>query len=544
MPTFRPHALAALVLSTTTLLFAVPAGALPRHGSSVKRARVLRVVTIRATGGRIRAYVRWNTRVRVVRPNRLLFTASHHRAVDARLIRGRVGQEQLYVLTGGTVHALRVSVRSVRDEKTKRWVSPQTVRPAMRKPASGAPAFVPPAHRPEAGATSLPAVMPVAATRFADSVGVNVHMSYFDTTYNAWQTLRDKLRELGVHNIRDVACVGCFEQQRRLLALGRSGVKVDFVMREPGSVDSLADLVKLVAGPLRTVVGSVEGPNEYDRSGPGWAVRLRVYQQELYQRVRSSRRLDGVPVIGPSLTSADSYPELGNLSGAFDWGNVHPYAGGQVPLANLPSNLNFERQVAGPKPVAATEAGYHTALATTNGHVPASEAAAGIYVPRLFLEHFLAGVPRTFLYELVDERREDAQRDPEQHFGLLRADYSEKPAFRTLARLMALTGGASVAPVPVHLRVDGAADVHQLLLQTGSKTYALVLWRGVSVWDARTRKPLSVTPVGVQVALGSEVQGATTAPVDQPTKAPIAISGGVVRVPLAGVPTVVSLTTR
>ena len=45
------------------------------------------------------------------------------------------------------------------------------------------------------------------------------------------------------------------------------------------------------------------------------------------------------------------------------------------------------------------------------------------------IEHFRAGIPRTYAYELIDEKPDAALTDPEQHFGLLRNDFSEKPAF-------------------------------------------------------------------------------------------------------------------
>ena len=77
----------------------------------------------------------------------------------------------------------------------------------------------------------------------------------------------------------------------------------------------------------------------------------------------------------------------------------------------------------------ATETGYHT-LARP-GRAGVSEAAAAIYIPRLLLNNFAAGVKRTFLYELLDEGM--SPHDNEQHWGLVRYDGAPKPAYHTLS---------------------------------------------------------------------------------------------------------------
>ena len=42
-----------------------------------------------------------------------------------------------------------------------------------------------------------------AAERFLDSMGVNVHMEYTTTPYGNYGLINERLRELGMHHIRD-----------------------------------------------------------------------------------------------------------------------------------------------------------------------------------------------------------------------------------------------------------------------------------------------------------------------------------------------------
>lgn len=113
--------------------------------------------------------------------------------------------------------------------------------------------------------------------------------------------------------------------------------------------------------------------------------------------------------------------------------------------------------VSGAKPVWATEAGFHTALRARTGQPPLSERVGAVYLERTFLEHFAMGVGRTYAYELVDEKPDPAGREPEWHFGLLRNDFSPKPAFTALRNLLAVVGSdpGIAPPRPLALAITG-----------------------------------------------------------------------------------------
>jgi hypothetical protein len=246
---------------------------------------------------------------------------------------------------------------------------------------------------------------------------------------------------------------------------------------------------------------------------PQWVQHAREYQQKLYASVKGDPALAGLQVLGPAVGWPATADQLGDISAWLDRGNFHPYPGGNPPYHNLDEERLHAAAASSSKPLVATEIGYHSDLATTGGHLPASERAIAIYMPRLVLEGFRGGVERSYIYQLADPWT-DANRPAgvsreENSFGLLRSDLSRKPSFLALRNLMRVTdaGPAPVAsPDGVRLALEGAgADVRQLLLRSADGSYALVLWRSVSVWDPASRVDLYPAPDRVDVVLGEPI---------------------------------------
>ena len=216
-----------------------------------------------------------------------------------------------------------------------------------------------------------------------------------------------------------------------------------------------------------------------------------------------------------------------------------------MPTANLPSNEQSEHVVAPHRRIAVTEAGYHNALATRGGHPPVSESADAAYVPRLFLDFFRAGIARTYLYELVDEWPDGTDSKQESHFGLLRNNFGEKPAFRTLRALM--TSVRPVSATRFRLRrlgyrlAGGPSDLRQLLLQTGPRRYALVLWRNTTVWQINTRRALTVRGASVRLSLGGHAHVVTTRNLRRSRATRARAATKTVAVRLTGTPVVVTI---
>lgn len=373
------------------------------------------------------------------------------------------------------------------------------------------------------GAVAQPVVEARSAAAFRDSIGVATHIVYYDTAYGDWPRVVAKLDELGVDHLRD----GIYgnpdwrdwnERYYRAVELAAAhGKKFAFGMGEPNfRAGSLDQLIAVAGGRLRGAAEALEAPNEYDlfHGGPNWTTELRDYQQELYTKAKADPALRDLPVIGPSLVYGDSRDKLGSLASLMDVGNMHPYTGGEAPSqGHLERESALAAKVSGRKPLFATEVGFHNALSSRSGQPPVSEEVAASYLLRTYLEHFRAGVERTYAYELIDEKPDPALADAEQHFGLLRNDFSNKPAFTALKNLLQLVGRPAPvsAPRALGMTLEGeTSGVQQLLLQRSDRSYTLVLWQEAREWDTKLRAPLPglARRVSLTVPASSSIEAA------------------------------------
>jgi hypothetical protein len=338
------------------------------------------------------------------------------------------------------------------------------------------------------------------ADAFLNSIGVTVHFVYTDTAYGRQAEIIARLHELGIGHVRDGMPLGRPALVQGLSALRAAGIRatlVGEVDRDPNS--SVAESIAVMGG----AIDAFEAPNELDNSGaPDWPAQLRAYVPALAAAVR--QQAQGSPVIGPSfINSGDRNKIPRNLPGMF---NGHPYSGGLQPEPALTQAL-LERRVTTPRrPAVFTEAGYHNALNATGGQAPVPEAVAAVYIPRLLMTAFGAGVRRTFVYELVDEKPDPGLSDAEQHFGLLRNDLSPKPAFtavQTMIHAIEQSSGAASSPhLGWRLDVDGGEEVKRLTLERRDGSRVIALWRPVSVWDIEGRHPIDPGQVRVRLTFG------------------------------------------
>ena len=410
-----------------------------------------------------------------------------------------------------------------------------------------------------APAASADVVKPKSAGSFRDSVGVVTHVVYFDTAYANWPRVVARLDELGVRHLRD----GLYGNpspawrdwnQRYFEAVDLAaahGMRFNFIVGKPGfpggTLDQLLDVAR---GRLRHATEALEEPNEYDHfnGGHGWATRLTAYSRELYRKAKRSPSLRRLPIVGPSFGTTNGAGRVGDQRSYLDVGNIHPYTYGLSPdPRHVRAELVKGSAVSGRKPVWATEAGFHNAMRGPASEQPGvSEGAAAVYLTRTFLQHYASGIRRTYAYELLDEKRDLRGRDPQQHYGLLRRDFSPKPAFTALKNLLALVGPAGARPAlrPLRLGVRGPGDLHRLLLRRADGRYLLALWRTASVWNPARRHALQVAPRQVVLSLPGAKRVRRANPVRSARLHPQRLHDGQVRLRMNGQPVLLEISSR
>jgi hypothetical protein len=334
--------------------------------------------------------------------------------------------------------------------------------------------------------------MPQSAFDFVNSIGVNTHLNYFDRIYGNFPLVEQELKSIGILHLRDGAHLQNDDYNQALytrwIKLGNLGIRFDAVLDPRSNLGPLnAALLSRIDALSGHTIESFEGPNELDISNiKDWPSVDRDFDRELFDSTRSIANASHIKVFGPSLAFASHSPQLGDLSEHIDVANIHPYPAGKMPSVVFPEQVDLAKVMAGGKPIVFTESGYHNALDDHRGQPGVSETAAAKYIPRLFLEDFTHGVMRTYLYEFMDEAPDPGLTDAELHWGLLRADGSEKPAFLAMKNLIA---ELSDSAEPAQLRhIDWAlssADphIHDLLLEKSNGVFDLIFWQEISSYD-------------------------------------------------------------
>jgi len=349
---------------------------------------------------------------------------------------------------------------------------------------------------------------PPFADRFADSVGVNVHMHYAGTLYTNFELVRARFAELGVRHLRD----GLYdngttwqEYYDRHNALGAMGIKGLFTVAAPSVPEET-----LRNFPSRTSSSfeAYEATNEYDLTGgAAWPSLLRQSLVQLHA-LREQPSLSKFPLYGPALSmSAAAFAALGNVSAYYDVANLHYYMAGRHPgtpgwgdggYGSIDWNLAFARRYAPGKTIVTTETGYYDDPAIGDSAPPAI---VGRYMPRLLLEQFRKGVTRSYIYELIDDPTPGVA--GRSGFGLIGADGSSKPAFRAVAGLIRVFSdrGADVTRQSfTYTLAGGDTNVRQLAFQKRDGTLLLAVWIEAAGFDVGNRQMIAVPPQTVRIS--------------------------------------------
>jgi hypothetical protein len=213
--------------------------------------------------------------------------------------------------------------------------------------------------------------------------------------------------------------------------------------------------------------------------------------------------------------------QVGDLSAYCDYGNHHMYPGGRDPespggmgaeagaqdgeYGSYTSQKNLALLVAPGKPQVTTETGYHNQFEPFTGHPAVPEDVSAIYLPRLYAYYFLRGSVSTQIYELANAYQ-STPTNYNDDFGLLRHDWTEKPAFSALKNFIGLLkdpGNQSFTPGTLSYELAGnLADVKTLLLQKASGRFYLLVWLATRIYDPFNRVYEPETPRSLTLNLG------------------------------------------
>lgn len=392
------------------------------------------------------------------------------------------------------------------------------------------------------------------APAFRQTVGVNAGPSWFNTPYGDWATVLSRLRELGATNMRAGAQISTNDGWNRAvwgrmneaIAAGiRLNLIVGFDCSMGGPIDPCVEAIRTRVP--ASGVASVEWPNEHDIAGdPAWASKLTAWGRSLYTKMKADTVTRGIQVLGPSLVGKYAPATLGDQSAYMDAGNLHPYTGG---LSPSPEHMASERTrmaaVSAGKPLVATEAGFHSVLTSTGSFAGTDEATSANYTVRTFLEHFAAGLQRTYIFQLLDPRLNAL--DPAYNFGLLRNDGTPRQAFHAVKNLTAMVGTqgpSKLTALPYHVGGD-TSDLRHLVVQQADHQYLLFLWRTASVWDRTTKQRIAVAPKRLSVWLPTASGAEVGTPLAGTGMFPVRIDPGTQRatVDVAGQPLVLRVRT-
>ncbi len=391
--------------------------------------------------------------------------------------------------------------------------------------------------------STLPAVP---ADSVVDSYGVGIHLPFLDTPYADATKVADALEDLGVRHVRDDLFLDNPRQYAGIETVAERGIGFDLIMGRPDKPGTPGDYVETVAALPGGAVESVEGVNEWDLFGaarPGWASEAAQWQQDLYEETKANPATSDLPVLSPSMAFKWNYAALPDLSAWSDKANAHMYPGGWKPTNEISQISSALRTVVPSKPLVVTEAGYHNATSTTNAHLPVDEATAGDYLPRLLLEHVNRGHERVYSYELIDEFADAGKTNPEANFGLLRRDWSPKPAYSSMKRLLALLDdpGPAFTAEPLELASQGwPSDGRYLVTQKHDGSHVLLLWRDSQLYDPVLRQPASDPSAQVTLSF-PKTRDITVNRVSQGSQPTQQLVGSSVTLPIDGSVTAVSL---
>jgi hypothetical protein len=337
---------------------------------------------------------------------------------------------------------------------------------------------------PSASASRFVPVRARGADSLADSVGIHVRLWYEAYRGPNWPITRERLAELGIRHVYDVSQT----RLERLRALGDAGIELHVLIRDDGDPEAVARALGPALASLQTDwrFGDRWKQGLLDEA---WAAQARRFAETNHARVRGSRLLAGVPLLGPSVRPPYETELVGDLGAFADLGAFNFWPAPAAPdTGRLAQEMAGQASVFPGKALALTQTGYSTApLALTR----VSEPVQARYLLRLLLEAFDRGVVRTFANQLIDFDPDPSRVDG--GLGLLRRDGRPKEAFFALKALLAAVAdpGPAHAPDALAYQIETSEpDLRQLLLHKRDGSFLLAVWLARESQDEPVRRPV------------------------------------------------------
>lgn len=289
-----------------------------------------------------------------------------------------------------------------------------------------------------------------AATRrqLRRTYGVVVHPSWAeDPRWGKTDRWMGMLADLGVKQIRGLVVPHQDECKRTARLCRRYGIKWLMAVTTDGRLSprEARQRVRQIADDYADVVLGIEGINEPDTNRSGWAQHTVDIQRAIWEVTNNSRALKGVKVVSPSLHDRNEDVSDGagyralkrkGIREFCDVAGLHSYPKGRRITFGLADRLKLVDIAYRGKPVWISEFGW-TNYSGGDGQNPTSEARAARLaargIPRI-ADH--PRVQKAFRYELVDDPRHGGPAAPGAHYGLVRADWTRKPEYRAVRRVL------------------------------------------------------------------------------------------------------------
>ena len=352
---------------------------------------------------------------------------------------------------------------------------------------------------------------------FINSIGVNVHLSYYNTAYANETAVLNNLEYLGIDQVRDAAPITTdqdywlpYEQDMA------AGVKFDFVI--PQNVMNIANIITdLNALETKSPDGilAVEGVNEWTSSasfdGLTGQAAVNAFQAQLDTAVHSDPLLAGVSVYSYTFNtySPSVYTAFGNISDESNYGNEHLYYAYEPPQEVIPWLGSLELSATPNDPYVVTETGYDTMPGEdSDGSQGVNNDVQAKYTLDDVFDLLKGGASMAYIYELLDEKSDPGMTDHEFHFGLFNYDGTPKPAAVALHNLTTILvdNGANASTFEagsLAYTLSGLSNSgNSMLLEKSDGSYYLSVWAEPEIWNPTTLTEIALPATSVTVTLG------------------------------------------